>query len=66
MSLSSKRVFLFVSAWPYQYTSGTRAFEDSVVGAEVAADPSGLAGEQVGSGLYTGVADIAPGTDQPP
>jgi len=45
---------------------GSSAFDDRAVGAEVAAEPSGLAGEQVGRGVWTGTADIAPGTDHPP
>jgi len=66
MSLSSSSGFLLVSACPYQYTRGSSAFEESAVGADVAADHSGFAGEHVGSGEWTGAADIAPGQDQPP
>jgi hypothetical protein len=66
MTLSNSSGFLFVSACPYQYTRGNSAFEDRAVGADVAADPSGLAGEHVGRGECTGAADIAPGQDQPP
>ena len=64
--VSSNGMFLFVSLWPYQYARGRSAFDAIVVGAEVAADPRGFAGEYVGSGPCIGAADIAPGTDQPP
>jgi hypothetical protein len=40
--------------------------DDRAVGAEVAAEPRGFAGEHVGSGECTGATEIAPGTDQPP
>lgn len=66
MSLSSNRGFRLVSACPYQNTRGSSAFEESAVGADVAAEPNGFAGEHVGSGECTGAADIAPGQDQPP
>lgn len=45
---------------------GSSAFDDSAVGAEVAAEPNGLAGEHVGRGVLTGAADIAPGAAHPP
>jgi hypothetical protein len=66
MSLSKSNGFLFVSACPYQYTRGNSAFEASAVGADVAADPNGFAGEHVGRGECTGAADTVPGQDQPP
>lgn len=56
----------FVSAWPYQYTSGTSAFALSDTGAVVAAVPSGFAGDAVGMGPSTGATDTAPGAAQPP
>jgi hypothetical protein len=66
MIRSIKSGFLLVSAWPYQYARGMRALEDNAVGADVAAAPSGLPGEHVGSGVRTGATDRAPGATQPP
>ena len=40
--------------------------EDKVDGADVAAEPNGLAGEEVPSGAFTGTAEMAPGTVHPP
>ena len=37
-----------------------------MVGADVAADPNGLAGELVPSGAVTGTAEMVPGTVHPP
>ncbi len=45
---------------------GSNALDDREVGADVAAEPSVFAGEQVGIGLLTGVTEMAPGADQPP
>ena len=40
--------------------------DDRVVGADVAAEPNGLAGEAVPSGAVIGTAEIVPGTVHPP
>ena len=40
--------------------------EDRVVGADVAAEPNGLAGEAVPNGEVTGTAEMVPGTVHPP
>ncbi len=37
-----------------------------MVGADVTADPNGLAGEEVPSGAVTGTAEMVPGTVHPP
>lgn len=37
-----------------------------MVGADVAAEPNGLAGDAVPSGAVTGTAEIVPGTVHPP
>ena len=37
-----------------------------MVGAEVAAEPNGLAGEEVPRGAVTGTAEMVPGTVHPP
>lgn len=66
MSLSISNGFRRVSAWPYQYERGSRAFEVRCVGAEVAAAPSGEAGEDVCKGELTAAADMLPGNAQPP
>lgn len=66
MRRSSNKGFRLISAWPYQYTRGRRALEERAVGAEVAAEPRGFAGEQVGRGECTDAAEIAPGQDHPP
>lgn len=58
--------FLFVSLWPYQYTNGIRALDDHTVGADVAEEPVGFAGEEVDRGVDIAAADIVPGTAQPP
>jgi hypothetical protein len=50
MIRSINKGFRLVSACPYQYTSGSNAFDESAVGADVAADPRGFAGEEVDSG----------------
>jgi hypothetical protein len=50
ISLSINNGLAFVSGCPYQYTRGSNAFDDKVVGADVAAEPKGLAGENVGRG----------------
>ncbi len=66
MRRSIKSGFRFISGCPYQYTNGRSALEDKVDGADVAAEPNGLAGEEVPSGAFTGTAEIAPGTVHPP
>jgi len=66
MRRSIRSGFRFISGCPYQYTSGRRALEDNMVGADVAAEPNGLAGEAVPSGAVTGTAEMVPGTVHPP
>lgn len=66
MILFIKSGFFFVSAWPYQYTNGSKALAASDIGAVVAAVPSGFAGDAVGIGPYTGATDNVPGAAQPP
>jgi len=63
---SSKTGFVLVSVCPYQYTRGTRALDETDVGADVAAVPRGLAGENVGIGESTGQAEMEPGDAHPP
>ena len=50
MSLSIKSGFRVISGWPYQYTRGRRALDANPIGAVVAADPKGFAGEPVAMG----------------
>jgi hypothetical protein len=40
--------------------------EDRMVGADVVAEPNGLAGDAVPSGAVTGAAETVPGTVHPP
>lgn len=55
-----------MSGWPYQKVNGMSALEARAVGADVAAEPKGLAGEAVPMGLLTRAAEIVPGTDHAP
>lgn len=66
MRRSIRSGFRLISGWPYQYTNGRSAFEDKIVGADVAAEPKGLAGEAVPNGAVTGTAEMVPGTVHPP
>lgn len=66
MSLSIKSGFRVISGWPYQYTRGRRALDDNAIGAVVAADPKGFAGEPLAMGPWTGETERAPGQAQPP
>lgn len=66
MSLSIKSGFRVISGWPYQYTKGRRALDANAIGAVVAADPKGFAGEPLAMGPWTGDTERAPGEAQPP
>ena len=55
-----------MSACPYQYTRGSNALDASDMGAVLAAEPSGFAGEYVGIGPVTGAAEMVPGAAHPP
>ena len=58
--------FLRGSLWPNQYDKGTSAADDMIVGADVAVEPSGLAGDDVCNGMVIEQAEILPGAAQPP
>jgi hypothetical protein len=66
ISLSINFGFRLASIWPNQYTNGRRADDVKAVGADVAEEPNGFAGVEVGIGILTGQADIVPGTVHPP
>lgn len=66
MSRSMRSGFRLISGWPYQYTRGRSAFDDRMVGADVTAEPNGLAGELVPRGAVTDTAEMVPGTVHPP
>ena len=51
---------------PNQYTRGRSAEDVRAVGAEVAEEPRGFSGDEVGMGILTGQAEIVPGTVHPP
>ena len=61
-----RRGFRRISACPYQYERGSKAFEETWFGADVAVEPRADAGEDVWIGAVIGAADIAPGTLQAP
>ena len=58
--------FCLTSGRPNQSTIGSKAEDDWAVGADVAVEPSGLAGDEVGIVDEIEQAEIVPGTVQPP
>lgn len=58
--------FCLTSGRPNQNTMGNSADDDNAVGADVAVEPRGFAGDEVRIGDVIGQAEIVPGTVHPP